>query len=118
MRTSESVVLPLPEHAHAIREAAMLFTEQCEVIATIAIRGQVLLEDTTTRLFPDWVTVSQLDDSLDLLGLGDGTELPEDARLLWVRPLQAEFRLQEMPAPQDGEPHLTPDASTPGSPPA
>ncbi|GHO47496.1 hypothetical protein [Ktedonospora formicarum] len=96
MRISESVVLPLPEHVHARREAAARFTEQCEVIATIEIRGQVLLEDTTTRLFPDWVIVSQLDDILNLLGLGDWTELPEDARLLWARPLQSEFRLQEM----------------------
>ncbi|GHO47250.1 hypothetical protein [Ktedonospora formicarum] len=96
MRISESVLLPLPEHVHAIREVAMLFTEQFEAIATIAIRGQVLLEDTTTRLFPDWVTVSHLDDILDLLGLGDGTEIPEDPRLLWVHPLQGELRLQEM----------------------
>ncbi|GHO47260.1 hypothetical protein [Ktedonospora formicarum] len=85
-----------PEHIQTIREAAARFTEQDEVIATIEIRGQVLLEDTTTRLFPDWVTVSQLDDSLNLLALGDGTELPEDARLLWVQPLQGELRLQEM----------------------
>ncbi|WP_268886601.1 hypothetical protein [Ktedonospora formicarum] len=40
--------------------------------------------------------MSQLDDRLDLLGLGDGTEMPEDPRLLWVRPLQGELCLQEM----------------------
>lgn len=76
--------------------AATRFTEQCEVIATIEIRRQVQLQNMTTRLFPHWVTVSHLDDSLSLLALGDGTKMPEDAHLLWVRPLQGEFRLQEM----------------------
>ncbi|WP_220196743.1 hypothetical protein [Ktedonospora formicarum] len=54
------------------------------------------MQDTTIRLFPNWVTVSQLDDILDRLALGDGTEMPEDTRLLWVRPLKGEFRLREM----------------------
>ncbi|GHO47449.1 hypothetical protein [Ktedonospora formicarum] len=93
MRTSETVVRHLPEHTQTIREAAARFTEQDEVIATIEIHGHAHLQDATTRLFPHWVTVSQLDDSLNLLELGDGTEMPEDARLLWVRPLQGELRL-------------------------
>ncbi|GHO50468.1 hypothetical protein [Ktedonospora formicarum] len=54
----------MPEHVHARRDAAARFTEHYEVIATIEIRGQVLLEDATSRLFPDRVTVSQLDDIL------------------------------------------------------
>ncbi|GHO47795.1 hypothetical protein [Ktedonospora formicarum] len=61
--------LRLLKHAQAISESAVLFTEQYEVMAKIEIRGQVRLEDTTTCLVLDWVTVSQLDDMFDLLGL-------------------------------------------------
>ncbi|GHO47373.1 hypothetical protein [Ktedonospora formicarum] len=73
------MVLPLPENIHARREAATLFTERYEVIATIEIRGQVPLQDSAIRLFPDGVTWNRLGAILDQIGLGNGTEMPEDA---------------------------------------
>ncbi|GHO64297.1 hypothetical protein KSC_031890 [Ktedonobacter sp. SOSP1-52] len=96
MDVSESVILPLPRRVQAIREAAHLFTEQFGVIAHIQVRGQVQLQDTSVCEIPEWITVAQLDDTFDLLGLGDGTEMEDDKRLLWVLPLQGEIRLSEL----------------------
>ncbi|WP_040443979.1 hypothetical protein [Ktedonobacter racemifer] len=92
----ESVVLPLPKHIDVIRHAALLYTEQYQVAVRIQIRGQVMLHDNTICLIPNWVSIAQFDSELDLLGLGDPDMTEDDENLLWVAPLDGEFRLSEL----------------------
>lgn len=63
------------------------------MVARTQVRGHVQLENSTVGIIPEWVTVAQLDDTLDLLALGDGAEMEDDERLVWVLPLQGEIRL-------------------------
>ena len=92
----ESVVLPLPKRIDVIRHAALLYTEQYQVVVHIQVRGQVMLHNDTVCVIPNWVTVAQFDTELDLLGLGDSDMTEDDENLLWVAPLQGEILLSEL----------------------
>ncbi|WP_211221469.1 hypothetical protein [Ktedonobacter racemifer] len=63
-------MLPLPRRIDVIRHAALLYTEQYQVVVHIQVRGQVMLHGNTVCVIPRWVTISQFDAELDLLALG------------------------------------------------
>lgn len=86
MNSEEMVVLPLPHHVKAIRRATQLFEHQYHVKAALQVQGHVLLAPQWTHCeIPLWHDIGDLDDELDLLGLGD----PGDAwdALAWVSPV-------------------------------
>ncbi len=85
MIDDEVIILSLPSDVITINRAAEEYLDQYGVIAQLAVRGTVRLDDGQLATIPTWRTIAQVDRELGLIGIGDFGEADEE--LLWAVPL-------------------------------